>query len=392
MIAAGISVLASPAARADDSTLDFKFLHYGEQGGRTQVSNPEIYFTHDFGEKGQVGLLLSYDSISGASPTGEAPTADTTTSASGGASGSIPMVGYQDTRQAISASYQRRFGSNLPSITLSYSHESDYLSRGFSLVDSWELFGGRSTLHAGVGVTSDRIQPVTLADTFAKKGISFSLGWSQVLGPRDLLDFSLGLENLNGYLTDPYKLVTVGASALPEARPDTRSRKSALIKYGHYYLSRSAIKTSYRYYWDDWAIKAHTLELEWDKRLGRRFILAPRLRYYQQGAASFFAYEFSTPQSFMSSDYRLSSFRSWLAGIGMTVEVNDRLSFELAASYLDQTGIDRAKVRPAVVPPLFTLGGVGAFETEEGGEGGPHSLSAADLKTISLTAGFSFKF
>jgi hypothetical protein len=90
----------------------------------------------------------------------------------------------------------------------------------------------------------------------------------------------------------------------------------------------------------------------------------------------------------MSGDYRLSSFWSWLAGIGFTVEVSDRVSFQMEAAYLDQTGRDRVKP-PPTLPVLF--GKVSAFEDENEG-GGPSTLSAADLKTITGTLGFSFKF
>ncbi len=43
LVAAGIGALTVTAARADGS-VDFKLLHYRESSGRTQVTNPEIYF------------------------------------------------------------------------------------------------------------------------------------------------------------------------------------------------------------------------------------------------------------------------------------------------------------------------------------------------------------
>ena len=392
IVAAGIGALASASAQAQ-SEADIRFLHYREQEGRTAVNNPEIYFTHDFGDKGKLGLLLSYDSITGASPTGETPSLDATTSASSGSS-TIPTADYSDTRQAVTASYARRFGTHLPSVALSYSKESDYLARGFSLVDSWDLFGGRATLHAGVGVSDDRIDPVNTSDSFTKQSQSYSAGWTQVLGPRDLLDFSVGLDRLSGYLNDPYKLVTAAGVAVPENRPDSRSRNSAVLKYGHYFLSRGAIKMSYRYYWDDWSVKAHTLELTYDQRIGRRVILTPRLRYYRQGAAEFFGYEFTTPEPFMTSDYRLSSFWSWLGGIGLTVELSDHLAFNLAVAYQDQTGLDRVTPKSAVVPTLLRASTGSALEEEDDDEGEVHvgAVSPADLTTLTGTLGFKIRF
>ena len=394
-VAAGLGTLAGATARAADNTLDFRFLHYGESDNRTQVENPELFFLHDFGQNGQFSLLLGFDSISGASPTGEAPTAVATTSASGAHFGQIPSAYYTDTRRAASLSYARRFGTHLPSVTLSYSRETDYLSRGFSLVDSWDLFGGRSTFHYGVGGTSDLVEPVHTQDRFSKKSLSLSAGWTQVLGPRDLMDVSLGVDSLSGYLTDPYKVVTVGSSVLPETRPDSRSRRTLMFKYAHYFLSRSALKTSYRYYWDDWSVKAHTIEASWDKKLGSRLILTPRVRYYTQGTASFFAYEFQAPEQYMSADYRLSAFWSWLAGLGMTYQVNEGLSFNLAATYQEQTGIDRLSTAPTTTPGGGKRSrGAFLFDDGEGGEGGGGggSISAADMKVLTLTGGVSIKF
>ena len=416
-LAAGIGTLAGTAARAGDSTIDFKYLFYGESDGRTQVSNPELYFQHQFGEKGQLSFLFSYDAISGASPTGAGPTLDATTSASGtSAIGEIPMASYQDTRKAISASYMRRLGSHLPSLTLSYSRESDYLSRGASLVDSWELFGGRSTLHYGVGGTSDEVEPVNTDEQLPKSSLAFSAGWTQILGPRDLLDVSIGIDNLSGYLTDPYKVVSIGTETVPEVRPDSRSRNTVVFKYGHYFLSRGALKTAYRYYWDDWGVKAQTLDLIYDQRIGRRMILTPQLRYYRQGSAEFFAYQYQSPQLYMTSDYRLSAFWSWLAGIGLTVELSDSVSLNVVANYMNQTGIDR--IEPSAVTPAAVSGGIsgqavrarrgalllGGRRTrvlgedgggdDGGGEGGssPQSISPADMRVLTVTAGFSVRF
>jgi uncharacterized protein DUF3570 len=393
MIAAGVSALAGSAPRAD-SSLDFRYLFYGENDNRTQVLNPELYFQQNWGEKGQLGLLLSYDSISGASPTGAVPTVDATASASS-VGGTIPMADYTDTREAVGLSFSRRFGSQIPSVSLSYSKEGDYLSRGVSLVDSWEMLGKRSTLHFGFGRTWDDIFPANMTQTFTKSSQSYSLGWTQVLGPQDLLDVSFGLDKLSGYLTDPYKVVTVGGVDMPEVRPEARSRKTAVIKYGHYFHSRTGFKPSFRYYWDDWSIKAYTLGLEVDQRVGKRLILSPELRFYRQGAASFFAYEFAAPQPTMSADYRLSSFWSWKVGLGLTVPLSDRVSFNTAVAYQDQTGLDRFTPAAPIVAPLRTGPSTVRLEEDdggEGGEGGPTSLSAADMTVLNVTFGFTFSF
>jgi hypothetical protein len=302
------------------------------------------------------------------------------------------MVDYRDTRRATSLSYTKRLGPHIPSVDLSYSREGDYESKGFSLVDSWEMFGKRSTLHFGGGILHDNVFPAKTDFNFTKKSLSLSAGWTQVLGPRDLMDVSYGLTRLDGYLTDPYKVVNVGATVVPEVRPDSRNRNTLNVKYGHYYLSRTAIKIGYRYYWDDWALKAHTLDLGWDRRVGNKLILSPRVRFYQQGAASFFAYQFATPQPAMSADYRLSAFWSYLVGMGVTVDLTDKMSLILDASYTGQTGTNRVTPQATVPVPFRLPAGSLSLEQEGEGEGGATSVSPADLQVTTVTIGLSFKF
>ncbi len=310
-LAAGLGAFAAHDAHAQ-SNLDFRYLYYKEFDGRTQVLNPWVYLHNDFGLKGgALSLLLGYDTISGASPTGEHPTADATTSASGAASSSIPLVAYNDTRKSATLSYARKCGAHLPSVDLSYSRENDYLARSTGLSDAWTLAQGRGTLHLGASFSRDVVTPVTTGVSQDKSSNALALGWSWILGERDLLDLSGSLTKLSGYLDDPYKIVPVGTGSLPEHRPDARSRQAVLFKYGHYLVgSRAAFKTSYRYYWDDWGIRAHTIDLAYDQHAGANWIVSPELRWYTQGAASFFAYEFAAPQDHMSSDYRLSALDS----------------------------------------------------------------------------------
>ncbi|HET6372274.1 MAG TPA: hypothetical protein VFG76_03140, partial [Candidatus Polarisedimenticolia bacterium] len=113
-----------------------------------------------------------------------------------------------------------------------------------------------------------------------------------------------------------------------------------------------------------------------------------------QGSASFFGYQFDTPEREMSSDYRLSSFWSWLGGLGLTMEINDRVSVNFAASYLDQTGIDRVRpIRLPAVPLPSPTGALLEAEVEDDeGVGRPDLISPADMTTLTGTLGFSIKF
>jgi Protein of unknown function (DUF3570) len=380
-IAAGVGALAARDAHGQ-SSVDTRFLFYKESGGRTEVLNPLLRLHEDFGDTyGHADLILGYDAISGASPTGAYPTADVTTSASGHliAAGNFPQAQYKDSRKSASLSYGRKFGANLPSIDISYAKENDYIARGAGFTDEWTFAHGRGTLHFGVALSRDTVIPVTNHLHFPKSENGYSLGWTWILDERDLIDVSASLMQLSGYLDDPYKVVPIGppgtTNALPEHRPGSRSRRAVVIKYGHHYLGDSAIKLTYRYYNDDWSVQAHLLEVEYDYRLSENWIVAPRVRLYTQTGASFYASRLVQAQTFMSADYRLSPLDSILGGLTITYKINDSLSANVGAALQQQWGRDR--VTPTITSPLGANVG---------------SVSAADMNVTTITFGLTKLF
>jgi hypothetical protein len=393
LLAAGLGAIAAPDTHAQ-SSLEFRYLYYQESGGRTEVLNPWVYLNQNFGLKGgQLSILLGYDSISGASPTGGYPTLDATTSASGATSSSIPLAEYTDSRKSITASYARKFGAHLPSVDLSYSKEDDYVGRGVGLTDAWTMARGRGTLHLGLAFSRDIVTPVTTGVSHPKSSNAYALGWSWIVGERDLLDVSASLSDLSGYLTDPYKIVPVGATTVPEARPDKRSRYAVLFKYGHFFVdANGALKLTYRYYWDTWSIGANTIDLEYDQRAGTHWVFSPLLRLYSQSQASFFAYEFASPQTYMSADYRLSAFDSVLGGLTVSYAIRPNLSLSVGATYQYQQGRDRVvpAAAAAPVPPPAVRSPLD--DDDEGEDGGPASVSAADMSVITGTVGLSWRY
>lgn len=389
-VAAGLGALAARDARGQSSSVDAQFLFYKESGGRTQVINPLVLWTQDFGKSGgQLALNLGYDSISGASPTGAYPTAETTTSASGTvtASGNIPQSNYQDTRKSVGLSYGRAFGANLPTVSLNYARENDYTARSIGFTDAWTLAGGRATLHFGVAFSRDLVSPVKNPVTnpngadlsYPKNTNGFSLGATWVFGERDLADLSFSLMNLSGYLTDPYKVVPVGPldslENLPEQRPDSRSRKAVVAKYSHYFLWGASVNVLYRYYNDDWSISANTLDLTYNQKFGPDWIVSPEIRFYTQTGAYFFANRFLVPQTYMSADYRLSPFSSFLGGLTVSHRLVESLSANVGVTILSQHSNDPIRL---VTTPT--------------GERGVTNVSAADMNVTTFTFGLTWLY
>ena len=383
---AGIGLLGGRVARAQ-SSVELRYLFYSESDGRTQVQNPTFLLHHEFSEAlGQIDLLLSHDSISGASPTGAYPTLNVTTSTSASgtsstnAAGKIPMAQYTDERKSEGITYSRRIGAHLPTVDLSHSVEKDYVARGYGISDAWTMFEGRGTLHYGLSWSDDTVTPVTTGLSLPKKEHGYALGWTWVLGEHDLLDVGTSRMNLKGDLNEPYLIVPVGTTTLAERRPDTRVRDAYFIKQAHYFEWDGALKTTYRYYRDDWGLKAHTLDFTYDQHLDEDWTLTPRLRYYTQNAASFYGAQFATPQTVMSSDYRLSAMSSILVGCSVSVNLQSDLTLSLGGTYQIQQGRDQ-------LTPLQRAASAGSPAIYSG-----PTTSAADVNTVTFTLGLKWRY
>ncbi|MEQ1768075.1 MAG: DUF3570 domain-containing protein, partial [Methylotenera sp.] len=133
---------------------------------------------------------------------------------------------------------------------------------------------------------------------------------TQVLNKNAQIETSIGYTRSTGYLSNPYKVVEVAfidpdqqflptdapigsvqvqVNSLLENRPEERNQGTLDVRYvQHIETTDAALHLNYRYYQDDWNIKAHTLEADWAQPLGNGWTVTPRIRYYSQEAADFY--------------------------------------------------------------------------------------------------------
>ena len=98
----------------------------------------------------------------------------------------------------------------------------------------------------------------------------FLIGVTHVLGRNTIGQLNYSLSIADGYLTDPYKLLSVVDRAtgepapgpgdldlyLFESRPDSRTKHLLFALWKHS-LGRDVVDLSYRYMTDDWKIDSH---------------------------------------------------------------------------------------------------------------------------------------
>ncbi len=105
-----------------------------------------------------------------------------------------------------------------------------------------------------------------------------------------------------------------------ERLPNSRFKIPIGIRFNQYLNEMLTLRTYYRYYFDDWGINSHTIELELPIKVSQKFTLYPSYRYYNQTQANYFApYEQNLSTSmFYTSDYDLSKFDATQYGFGIS--------------------------------------------------------------------------
>ncbi|MFH6602832.1 DUF3570 domain-containing protein [Maribacter algicola] len=252
--------------------------------------------------------------------------------------------------------------NNIVSVKLSVSSEYDYFSVGFGGSYA-KLFNEKNTeLSINANVFLDKwnaIYPIELRP-FGNNGIGFfrpdeitgnvnynpdfnefddenrrsyalGLGFSQILHKNVQGSLSLDFVNQTGLLSTPFQRVyfnDVADSFIEnfqladdiEQLPDSRF-KIALGGRLNWFLNETiALRTYYRYYFDDWGIRSHTASLEVPIKLSDQFTVYPNYRFYNQSAADYFA-PFETHLStdvFYTSDFDLSKYTANQFGLGLS--------------------------------------------------------------------------
>ena len=386
--------VTSSATQAANSEwdIDTAFLYYSESDGRVSAFEPAIYAGRDIGDEGErIDLRLVIDALTGATPNGAhaSSVAQTFTTPSGNSSytagaGELPLDDtFRDTRVAVGADWTLPINRlSRVKLGLNASNEFDYLSLGVSASYIRDLNNKNTTLIASLAFNNDTytpeggipiaLSPMRQANTGTnREGSSdtktitdFLVGITQVISRNTLIEanYSYGLSD--GYLTDPFKIVTVvdPVTGLPdnsvlaaidgdnlpyiyENRPDSRQRNNLFFRVAHH-LTQDVIHFSYRYFWDDWGITSNTFDLKYRYEMGRSY-LQPHVRYYMQDAADFYRHNLvqgvdvdssgNVLLAEVSSDSRLMKLTSTTVGLKYGYALGRDSELSVRGEFMNQT-------------------------------------------------------
>lgn len=256
----------------------------------------------------------------------------------------VPLTYMHDQRSAFSLAVPIAFGLQTITPSFAFSVESDYTSFAGALNYSLSLNDKNTTVNAGWAHNGDSVRD-DLFNWQSKTTDNAFLGLVQLFGPKAYLTINASLGFEHGYLADPYRGVMFAnalqynpddAALSPEVRPRHRNNQIFYVAWTQFVTPANAsFELGYRFFHDSYGIFAHTAELDWHQKIGKDIVLSPGFRYYVQNAADFYSVLVpggNNPQTFYSSDYRLSQFESIAAGLTLTWRIYRH--FSLDASYL----------------------------------------------------------
>ncbi len=215
-------------------------------------------------------------------------------------------------------------------ITGSFSTEYDYKSYGLGLNFAKNSLDNNRELSLKLQAYWDTwkvILPIELRTHGEKEegysprnSYSASLSYSQVINTR--LQATVLVDGIyqEGLLATKYQRVYFqDNSEQSEVLPDKRFKLPFGVRLNYFAGSRFILRGYYRYYMDDWGVKAHTISLEVPVKINPYLSASPFYRYYTQTAADYFApiNQHITTDNYFTSDYDLSAFSSNFVGLNV---------------------------------------------------------------------------
>ncbi len=392
----GNNVAQAEKTEKDSWEFDTAFLFYSEVD-RVNVGEGIFNAKKTFEDDEILNLKLTVDALTGASANGAVaqPTVQTFTRPSGNGQyqvkdGDTPLDDtFRDTRVQFNGQWTQPIASNLTaSGGVHLSKEYDYLSLGVNGNLAIDFDRKNSTFSAGFSYFQDTFTPeggvpkpfasMLIGDNDApswdddfsqtrlggeddKATADILLGFTQVINRRMLMQFNYSYSTVDGYLNDPFKIVSIvnadgfTQDNIYENRPDSRVKQS-IYAQTMYHFENTVLDVSYRYMWDDWEIESHTIDSRFRIPLGDSFgkesYLQPHFRFYQQSAADFyqpFILASEPLPAFASADYRIGEMTAFTVGLkyGMLINHGHELSFRL--EYYRQTPTDAGFEEPGVL-------------------------------------------
>jgi hypothetical protein len=291
-----VGLLAGTAAA--DGEISLRGAYYKEAS--TRVQQPMLDALFDVGDAGVVRAHALVDAITSASVAAGAD-----------------QQPFSERRYEFGAGYTHQLeGLRLDGSTR-FSYEPDYTSIFGAARGELELAEKNFVIGVGGAAGHDWVSNAGAQNPLAPPiegtmtTVLGSVSASQLVSPEAVVALTYDIAYLDGFQQNPYRTAISDLGLVPERHPETRLRH-ALAASGRYYVTRTrtAAIAAYRFYADDWGVRAHTPEVRAVQEAGDGVEVGLRYRYYTQNKADFYADRYMGTETFLTDDPKLSAFRS----------------------------------------------------------------------------------
>jgi hypothetical protein len=303
---AGSLLAAGPAAAVTLPPDRAEAMFHVYDGGGVTADGPALLVRKSIADKVSLTGVYYVDAVSNAS-------IDVVTTASP----------FKEKRTAVGLGMDYVYRDASVTLSASSSTEPDYTARALNLDIAQEVFGGMTTVSLGftrgadtVGKTGDP----SFSDEVTRW--QYRAGVTQILSPTWLMSANFEAISDDGFLGSPYRVALVFGAAVPERNPRTRSSRAVQFRAIGDLGSRTSVRAQYRYFWDNWDIRANTLEVAGSRYFGERWLADVYARAYSQSAALFYSDNATSETTYISRNRQLSTFTSASLGARASYTVN----------------------------------------------------------------------
>jgi hypothetical protein len=261
-------------------------------GGGVRATGPALLVRKSFADRFSLSAQYYVDSVSNAS-------IDVVTTASP----------FKEKRTAYDFGLDYVVRDTLIKVGVSRSNEPDYDVSAYSVDLSQEVFGGMTTIAMGFSRASDKVGKKNSPEFSDRtRHWQYRFGVTQLLTTRWLASLNFEAISDDGYLGSPYRVARIFGATVPERNPRTRTSRSIKLAAVGDIGERQALHGEYRYFFDTWDIKAHTLEGGYSRYFGPDWLADGFVRYHTQDKANFYSDNATTETLYLSRNRQLGTF------------------------------------------------------------------------------------
>ncbi len=172
--------------------------------------------------------------------------------------------------------------SGLFSLATSYSIEHDYSSKTLAVDISYPFAKKNTEIKVGFLGSFDKVFPQIRTWTRDRNTLSFNSTLTQILGKYIIAQLDGSYISSRGFQLDGYQVVHVitgdSLHTLEPIEPDVRIRRALGIRTNFSLSKSTTLLLGYRYYWDTWDVKSHTVTTTLSRMFNKNYSLSCRAK------------------------------------------------------------------------------------------------------------------